>query len=398
MNVIDIGLLVAVAVFAWSGWRLGFVAALLAFIGFIGGGVGGVFVAAEVIERTDARGGTATAITIGCIIGLALVGQVLGSTIGARIRNRINWKSARTVDQVGGALLNAAGLVIIIWILAGALATAPSAGVGAQIRASVILTNLDRYIPGPVKSVVLQLRAMIDTTGLPQLFDSLEVFVPGQIEPPATAIVDDPEVQSALLSVVRVEGNSDSCRKSFTGSGFVFAPQRVITNAHVVAGVAKPKVHLPESSKVYDASTVYFDPKVDVAVLEVPELRAKPLPIGGEVERGTDAIIAGYPGGGPMTATAARVRGIVPAQTAQGTDIYGKPGVAREIYVLRGTARPGNSGGPLIDLEGAVIGVIFAQAQDDPDTAYALTAAQAEPAIEAGRSATRPVSTGACAA
>ncbi|MDP3972734.1 MAG: MarP family serine protease [Candidatus Nanopelagicales bacterium] len=398
MNVVDIGLLVAVAVFAWSGWRLGFVAALLAFVGFIGGGIGGVFLAAEVIERFDARGGTATAITVGCIIGLALVGQVLGSTVGARIRNRINWKSARTVDQVGGAALNAAGLVVIIWILAGALAVAPSAGIGEQIRASVILTNLDRYIPGPVKSVVLQFRAMIDTTGLPQLFDSLEVFVPGQIEPPATAIVDDPEVQSALLSVVRVEGNSDSCRKAFTGSGFVFAPQRVITNAHVVAGVAKPKVHLPESSKVYDADTVYFDPKIDVAVLEVPELRAKPLPIAGEAPRGTDAIIAGYPGGGPMTATAARVRGVVPAQTAQGTDIYGKPGVTREIYVLRGTARPGNSGGPLIDLEGAVLGVIFAQAQDDPDTAYALTADQVEPAIKAGRSATRPVSTGACAA
>jgi len=397
MNAVDIGLLVAVAVFAWSGWRLGFVAALLAFVGFIGGGIGGVFLAAEVIKRTDAHNGTATAITIACILGVALAGQVIGSAVGTRVRNLISWKSARAVDQVGGAALNAIGLIAIIWILAGALAGAPSSEVGAQVRSSVILANLDRYVPTPVKSVVLQLRAMIDTTGLPQLFDSLEVFVPGQIDPPETAIVDDPEVQSALRSVVRIEGNSDSCRKAFTGSGFVFAAQRVLTNAHVVAGVAKPKVHVPGSSKIYDAETVYFDPKIDVAVLKVPELRAEALPMGPEAPRGTDAIIAGYPGGGPMTASPARVRGVVPANTAQGTDIYGKPGVTREIYVLRGTAVPGNSGGPLIALDGSVLGVIFAQAQDDPDTAYALTSNQVARAIETGRDATRAVSTGACA-
>lgn len=398
MNVVDIGLVIGVLLFGWAGWRMGFIAALLAFAGFIGGGLGGVFLATEIIRRTDADGTSATITTALSVLGLALAGQVLGSIVGQRVRDRIKWRSARVVDHVGGAALNVASLVIIVWILASAVAGLPAGQVSTQIRASAILANVDRMVPNSVKSIVIQLRAMIDTTGIPQLFDSLEILVPGQVDPPAKAIVDDPEVQAALGSVVRVEGDARACRRALTGSGFVFAPRRVLTNAHVVAGVTRPKIQVPESSRVYDAETVYFDPKIDVAILDVPGLEASPLRMGGNAGRGTDAIIAGYPGGGPMTATPARVRGEVPANAASGTDIYGQPGVSREIYVLRGVARPGNSGGPLIGLDGGVIGVIFAQSQDDSDTAFALTATQVAPAIEVGRRASARVSTGACAA
>lgn len=398
MNAVDIALAVGVVLFAWAGWRMGFVAAVMAFGGFLVGGIGGVFLAAEVVGRAGLEGSGSTLATAVCVLGLALVGQVVGSLLGQRIAAHIKWKAARVVDHLGGALLNVAGLVVIVWVLASAVAALPTAQVSGQIRESIIIPNVDRLIPGPVKSLVVQLRGVIDTTGLPQLFDSLDIVVPGDIEPPGVAIVGDPEVQDALGSVVRVVGDSRSCQRSFSGSGFVFAPGRVLTNAHVVAGVQHPRIDVPGSSTELDATPVYFDPDVDVAVLEVPGLRAEPIPIGEEAPRGTEAVIAGYPGGGPMTVTGARVRGTIPASSAQGTDIYGRHGVRREVYVLRGIARPGNSGGPLIDLDGDVIGVIFAQAQDDPDTAFALTSDQVEPAITAGRTATRPVPTGPCAA
>ena len=116
----------------------------------------------------------------------------------------------------------------------------------------------------------------------------------------------------------------------------------------------------------------------------------------GPVERGGNTVIAGYPGGGDMTATAARVRGKLGGDIARGTDIYGKPGVPREVYALRGTARPGNSGGPLLTVDGKVAGVVYAQAVDDPQMAFALTAAQVSNAISVGRTATDEVSTGKC--
>jgi S1-C subfamily serine protease len=160
--------------------------------------------------------------------------------------------------------------------------------------------------------------------------------------------------------------------------------------------VNSPSVSVPRQGQLR-ATTVYFDPRIDVAILDVPGLDAPALPMDGPVDRGSDGVIAGFPGGGPMKASAARVRGTIPGDVARGTDIYGKPGVSREVYALRGTARPGNSGGPFLAPDGSVAGVVFAQAQGDAQTAYALTARQVAPAIKAGRAATSAVSTGGCA-
>jgi S1-C subfamily serine protease len=182
------------------------------------------------------------------------------------------------------------------------------------------------------------------------------------------------------------------CRRRLEGTGFVYAAQHVMTNAHVVAGVRKPKVLL-EDGRSLDATIVLYDPRRDVAVLYVPGLQLAPLSFAGEAASGASAVVAGYPGDGPFTAVAARVRG---AERARGSDIYQRSQVTREIYSLRARVRPGNSGGPLLAPSGDVYGVVFAAAVDNSDTGYALTAGEVRSDADRGQSAVNPVSSGGC--
>jgi len=176
--------------------------------------------------------------------------------------------------------------------------------------------------------------------------------------------------------------------------GFVYARERVMTNAHVVAGVDDPRVGVPGGGAPLDAEVVYFDPELDLAVLAVPGLMAAPLAFDPSLaQTGAAAVVAGYPGGGPLDSSAARVRAVI---EARGEDIYGRAGVVREVYAFRGSVVAGNSGGPLLSPKGTVLGVVFASAVGDPTIGYALTAQQVSAAAASGRSATSSVDTGSC--
>jgi S1-C subfamily serine protease len=198
-------------------------------------------------------------------------------------------------------------------------------------------------------------------------------------------------VRGSRAAVLKVRGIAGSCSKQVEGSGFVYAPQRLMTNAHVVAGVRQPKVEV--DGQALPARVVLFDPARDVAVLYVPDLRRAPLGFAGQARASDSAVVAGYPQDGPFTAVAARVRN---RQTARSPDIYSEGMVSREIYALRSVVRPGNSGGPLLSPDGRVYGVVFAAATDDPETGYALTAAQVRQDAQAGATATERVSTRGC--
>jgi S1-C subfamily serine protease len=198
-------------------------------------------------------------------------------------------------------------------------------------------------------------------------------------------------VQSARPSILKVTGVAESCRRRIEGSGFVYAPQRVMTNAHVVAGVAAPSVEVGD--RQLPARVVLFDPVRDVAVLAVPGLARPALAFAGAASTGASAVVAGYPENGPFRSDAARVRG---TQRARGPDIYQRSTVVREIYALRGLVQPGNSGGPLLDPSGRVYGVVFAAAADDPQTGYALTAKEVAEDARAGQAATARADTQGC--
>jgi S1-C subfamily serine protease len=209
---------------------------------------------------------------------------------------------------------------------------------------------------------------------------------------PDPALAGNPVVLATQPSVVKVRSLAPSCQKVLEGSGFVISPDRVMTNAHVVAGSNSVQVYA--SGNPLDATVVSYDPSVDIAILAVPNLPPSPLAFAqGEAKTGASVVVLGYPGGGNFAATPARIREAI---KLSGPDIYRDPTpVTRDVYTIRANVEQGNSGGPLIDLNGHVLGVVFGAAVDDADTGFVLTADEV-----AGQLAkigdTQPVATGVC--
>ncbi|MUL45164.1 MarP family serine protease [Mycobacterium sp. CBMA293] len=208
---------------------------------------------------------------------------------------------------------------------------------------------------------------------------------------PDPNVVHNAAVSAAQASVLKVHALAHSCKRQLDGTGFVAAPNRIVTTAHGVAGTDAVSVDV--DGKKYDGQVVSFDPNLDIAILDVPNLPTHPLVIAdAPAPTGADAATLGYALGGPYTAKAARVREVI---NLSGPDIYRTTTVTREVYALRAAVQHGDSGGPVVDANGHVIGVVFGAAQDDPDTGFALTAKQVAPAL-ATMGNTQPVPTGQC--
>jgi S1-C subfamily serine protease len=245
----------------------------------------------------------------------------------------------------------------------------------------------DSYIVGG------QIEAMYNDTGFPTVFAGLGPEPVSPIGAPDARIVRQEAVVDAASQTVKILGEGRSCEFGLEGSGFAFAPERVMTNAHVVAGADSIQVGTSAGGRTYDATLVYFDPVMDLAVLEVPELPVKPLTFAAEAERGENAAILGYPENGGLQTTPARVG---EQMVASGRDIYGDGSVVREVLALRADVRPGNSGGPAVNRDGEVIGVVFAASVDRNNTGYAMTSRQVVNAVNEGLSSDREVDSGPC--
>jgi S1-C subfamily serine protease len=390
-GLLDIVLLVASLLFAVSGYRQGFVVGVLSFVGFLGGGVLGAKAAPGLADSGPLAQFPRAVIGLLVVFLAAAVGQVLATLVGAALRRRLTWRPARTVDALGGSGISVASLLLVAWLIGTAVASSPFPDLASQVRRSQVLGAVDSVVPDGARRFFSSFRDLIDTRGFPEVFGTLAPTQAPEVAAPDPAVAGNPAVAAAMPSVLKITGVAQSCRRRIEGTGFVYAPERVLTNAHVLAGVQEPQVEVGDQT--LDAVVVTFDPARDLAVLAVPGLERSPLAFSGAAEAGTDAIVVGYPLGGSFTAGAARIRGV---QDARGPDIYQRDTVVREIYALRGLVQPGNSGGPLLDTGGGVLGVIFAAAADDPQTGYALTAAETAPVADAGRSATAPVDTGPC--
>ena len=393
MNLLDWFLLGMLVFAAISGWRQGLVAGVLSFVGFVAGAIVGAFVAPRIIGGVD--GLLSFVVAMGIVIIGAGVGNWLASLVGTWVRERVTWSPARLVDSVGGSIFGLLSVALILWMVGSAALGVPLGPVSNQVRGSTVLGQIDAAIPDSARDVIDELRSALDSSGLPEAFAgfTLPPIIP--VDEPDLRVAVSPEVRASFGSLVKVQGVAEACSSIVDGSGFVYAPNRVMTNAHVVAGMNEPFVQIRGTGQAYKARVVYLDTSVDVAVLYVPGLDAPTIRFAPrEAKRGDDAVVAGFPGGGRLTATAARVRGII---TARGTDIYDSGKVMREVYAVRGEVVPGNSGGPLLSPSGQVYGVVFAAAVGDSSTGYALTAAQVSTAAKVGRTATEPVFTGSCA-
>ena len=391
MNLVDIGLIVLAVVAGLAGWRQGLIGGVLSFTGFIVGALAGAALAPMLLSSFS--GWLAAALGIAIVLVAAGIGNALAGLLGRAMRERVTWKPARVIDSVGGSLFGVLSMALIAWVIASALVDAPLGPVSNAVRSSRVLGEIDAVLPQAPRDWVGGLRSALDSTGFPQAFAgfTLDPVIP--VAPPDETVVHEPAIRAASSSIVRVEGDAPGCDTHVTGSGFVYAADRVMTNAHVVAGVSDPVVIVRGKGREWPARVVFFDPQLDVAVLDVPGLSAPELHFSGDATRGDAVVVAGYPGGGALTETPARIRARI---NARGTDIYGRGTVTREIFSLRGVVRSGDSGGPLLGMDGRVEGVIFASSVQDPDTGYALTASTVSDAALHGVQASASVGTGTC--
>jgi S1-C subfamily serine protease len=393
VNLVDWVLVGAVIVFAIAGWHRGFIAGLLSFIGFLGGALAAAFILPSAIDALTETTWLRVALLGAGILAAALLGQLAASLLGERFRAWVSWRPARAVDNAAGAALNVLALAVVVWIVASAAAFLPVTTVSQQVTESKVLVALDSIVPVPARNAFGDLRDLVASTSVPRIFAGFAQFTGPDVDPPDPAALTA-AVERAHGSVVQVVGDAPACSDSVSGSGFAFARDRVLTNAHVVAGVQDIRVRVRPDQAGRPATVVYFDPRVDIAVLAVPGLDARPLALVPDIARsGDDAVIAGYPEGGPYRAEPARVRTTV---TALGDDIYGQAGVERQVYAVRGTVLPGNSGGPLLRPDGLVLGLVFGADDQAESTGYALTAEELRDAVAAGMSSDTAVETGSC--
>lgn len=393
MNVLDVLLLAATASYAYSGYRQGFVVGALSFSGFFAGGIAGMLLAPHLVRGAGGGAGQALA-AVAVVLVSASVVQIAASAVGGLLRDRITWRPARAVDAALGAGVGVLAVLVVAWFLASAVRQAPSPAVTKAVRESAVVTTVDRVMPGEARGLFGSFRRLLDQNDVPEVFSGLAPERIRPVEPPDPGVRSTPAVAAARDSVVKVSGTADACNRQVEGTGFVYAPEHVVTNAHVVAGVEAPRVQIGGQGRSYDARVVAYDPRRDLAVLHVPTLEAASLRFDPSARRGTAAVVAGFPSGGPYHVVAARVREQL---EARGRDIYGDDEVTRDVFSLFSSVQPGNSGGPLLSSAGRVYGVVFAKSVDDADTGYALTVAEVREVTDAAADETRQVSTRGCA-
>ena len=391
-DLLDVVLAVAAVLFAVSGYRQGFVVGVLSFVGFLGGGVLGARFAPGLAGSDLLDGLPPVLVGLAVVFLAATVGQLLATVVGAALRDRLTWRPARLLDAAAGSLVSVAGVLLVAWLVGTAVKSSSLPLLASQVRRSVVLATVDGLVPTSAERFFDGFQGLVDDRGFPEVFGGLTPTRVREVDPPDEALRGSAVVQSVREEVLKITGVARACSRRIEGTGFVFAPERVMTNAHVVAGVRDPDVELADGREIR-ATVVLYDPARDIAVLRVPGLGLEPLAFAPPARSGDDAIVVGYPEDGPFRPDAARVSG---TQRARGRDIYGEREVLRQIYAVRGRVRPGNSGGPLLAADGRVLGVVFAAAADRPDVGYALTAAEVAPDAAEGRTATERVSTRGC--
>jgi S1-C subfamily serine protease len=386
--VVDI-LIVLFAVSAlYRGWEIGFVRQLGSTAGFFGGLFLGAWLEPHTVNLVHSQA-SRIVVTLGTTLGCALVLLTVGEYIGVRLKHKALRMRINILDNSFGAVLGVISLLLSAWLIAAILNSLPSASLRTELHYSRILTRLNKHLP-TAPTIVADLGHLIDPNGFPQVFIGNEPTPPANISLP-TASDLRAAVTRDQASVVKVEGQG--CGGVVEGSGFVVASDEVATNAHVVAGIRQPYVQ--DGHGMRRATVIWFDPELDFAVLRVGNLAGPKLLIASsQAPAGTPAAVLGYPGGGPFTAGQASV---LDEFMATGRDIYGQGTTNRNVYEIHADVRPGNSGGPLVNQDGSVIGVVFAQSSSYQNVGYALTTNKIISEISQATAQSQPVSTGQCA-
>jgi len=389
VDLLDILLMLVVLAYAASGYRRGLVAGCVSLAGFVGGAVVGVWVLPWMMDLVTAGTTRATVTAVLTVLVPAVVGHELAGRLALKLRREIERGPLRLADGVGGAAANSVAVLIVAWVAASVLGASSSPLVTTAIRDSTLLGAVQNLMPETTPTWFSRATSALTQAGFPQVFNPFENESTARVAKPTGDSVTARATDSAKLSTVKIEGVAGNQGRE--GSGFVYASEHVMTNAHVVAGIDDPSVRIGGVGRSYEARVVLFDPDKDVAVLYVPGLSAPILKFDDTAERGDSAVVAGYPQDGDLNLQAATVAGRV---RATGQNIYSDATVTREIYSIRSTVRPGNSGGPLLTTGGQVYGVVFARSTSDNETGYVLTAAEVSSDARRAANSTAAVDTG----
>ena len=379
----------------------GVVRGLFASLGTILGIIAGAFLAlwlvplltpavSSVVPLGPWRSAALAVLAIGTVIAVTAI----GAAIGAAVRRGVDRTPLKRIERFAGGVVTTVVAALALLTIGVGITAAGIPGISQAVASSQVLRLVERLTPPVLDDALARARSIVTTDTLPTLGSVIGVVVQPSTPPIA---LDDPDLQRASASVARISGTAYACGISMTGSGFVVADGLVVTNAHVVAGVDAPIVELPAGDgrgpQSREGRLVYIDPVDDLAVIAVEGLGTAPLEIVDAADPGTRAAVQGYPRGGPFRNTGAGVLSVV---TVPVPDIYESGVTPRAVYALDADVQPGNSGGPLLNDAGEVIGVVFGRGTEGENRGYAMTTDELRPALDGLTSASDGVSSGRC--
>jgi S1-C subfamily serine protease len=389
MNLVDLIVVVVIGLAAIQGLRLGAIVQVLSFGGFLIGLYLGALLASVTVRWVHAQSAR-TAVALLTLLGVATICGVVGRVLGNLAFRRLHRGIAGSVDSAFGMVVAVVASLLVAWLLANTLMNSTSLSLNAAIDQSRIIRSLDSALPAP-PSVFSRVQSFLSSEGFPPVFAQLAPASAGPVSLPGDAKLDQ-AANHAGASTVKIIGNG--CGQIQEGSGFVVAPGLVVTNAHVVAGIPHPMVMA--GTVLHPTTVLLFDPSYDLAVMRVNGLDEAPLTLDpNQVSRGAQAAVLGFPGGGAFDVKAA---GVMAVFEAEGRDIYGQGLTVRSVYEIQAVVRPGNSGGPLVEPDGQVIGVVFSRSTTNGDIGYALTSPGVLTRVQQAEGRSTPVGTQGCTA
>ena len=392
-GILDALLILLILAYFSYGWIAGFVRSIFGLAGIALGGVAAFF-AVPLVGSWIPWPYWRLPLILVCVFGLVVAGQTLGTLVGRWLGRRVEGSRMGIVDRIAGAIVNAIVAALIASIVSFSIGSLGVPVLSQAIAGSSVLQAINDLTPPPIRNGMAQLRSLVIEEAIPRIASAAGGESTLSTSPQTIPDVNTgtPTLAKSAKSVVKVTGTAYHCGQNQSGSGFIVARNRIITNAHVVAGVSEPVVEVPGLGAL-PGRVVYFDPVNDLAVIAVSGLSAAPIPLRANLSEGDNAVFDGYPLGGPFQSGPARVNLVT---TVQVNDIYGKNPHPMQVYQLAAHVQEGNSGGPLLSTKGTVAGVVFAKSADVQNVGYAQTMEEVRPVAQRAPSLNTPVSSGSC--
>lgn len=388
-RLLDVLVVIVLLVYLSEGWRNGFLRSLAAIVGLLVGATAAFF-SIPLVGTFVPDPFWRTFLVVSVAVALILLGSLAGAAVGRALKGRVERTRLRPLDRVGGAVANLVVGALITALIAGSVASLGVPVLSSAVGGSWVLQAINTVTPEPVTAALARLRSAVLAQGLPVISGGFGGITTSPGAP--RVATDTAALAAAAASVVRINGTAYACGQNQSGSGFVISKDRIVTNAHVVAGVQQPVIEA-RNGQTLDGRIVYFDPDNDLAVIAVSGLAAPALSLSDPLTVGDDAVIDGYPYGGPFTTGGARVL----ARSSESVEnIYSTGRNVRELYTLAADIEPGNSGGPLLAQNGTIAGIVFAKSSEDADLGYAMTDTLLDPVVQKAATLSTAISSGTC--